>query len=158
MIPAQKTNGRFTLDTNLLVYAVDKSAGVKQALAREITLRSARRDCYLTLQAVSEFYASVSRKRIMPIEDVAARSNDFLSTFRCAAVSAAAIRSALADAVARRASYWDALLVATAAEVGCTVILTEDLSDGSALNGVEIHNPFAAGGGLTDRTRELLGL
>jgi hypothetical protein len=64
----------------------------------------------------------------------------------------------LADAAVERASYWDALLVATAGEVGCTTILTEDMSDGSTLSGLTIHNPFAALGGLTDVARRLLAL
>jgi hypothetical protein len=38
------------------------------------------------------------------------------------------------------------------------LILTEDLQDGSTLSGVEIHNPFDPGGGLTARARRLLGL
>ena len=68
------------------------------------------------------------------------------------------MRTAGGGAVAGRASYWDALLVATAAEAGCRLILTEDLADGTTLGGVAIHNPFAAAGGLTARTRALLGL
>jgi predicted nucleic acid-binding protein len=70
----------------------------------------------------------------------------------------AAVQVALADAAAGRASYWDALLVATAAEAGCTIILTEDMSDGAILGGLRIHNPFAAAGGLTDVARRLLAL
>jgi len=38
------------------------------------------------------------------------------------------------------------------------LILTEDLQDGSTLGGIEIHNPFDPGGGLTARARQLLGL
>jgi predicted nucleic acid-binding protein len=49
-------------------------------------------------------------------------------------------------------------MMATAAEGGCSLILTEDLQDGFMLGGVEIHNPFARGGGLTNRTQQLLGL
>jgi len=48
--------------------------------------------------------------------------------------------------------------VATAAEAGCRLILTEDLAHGTTLGGVAIHGPFAAGGGLTARARGLLGL
>lgn len=39
-----------------------------------------------------------------------------------------------------------------------TLILTEDLADGGTLGGIEIHNPFAPAGGLTERARVLLGL
>jgi predicted nucleic acid-binding protein len=94
----------------------------------------------------------------MPAGEAAAQVNDWLSIFQLIAVSPSATRTALADAVAGRASYWDALLMATAAEGGCSLILTEDLQDGFMLGGVEIHNPFARGGGLTNRTQQLLGL
>jgi hypothetical protein len=54
-----------------------------------------------------------------------------------------------------RASYWDALLVATAAEAGCTLVLTEDMANGAMLGGVTVHHPFA-GDNLTQLTQELL--
>jgi predicted nucleic acid-binding protein len=150
-------SGRFTLDTNILVYAIDREAGPRHEAAKEIVRRAARLDCLLTLQAISEFYAVVTRKGMIAPAEAAAQAMDWLSIFPCAAASASAVRTALGDAAARRASYWDALLVATAAEAGCAVILTEDLADGANLAGVEIHNPFAADGGLTERTVRLLG-
>jgi hypothetical protein len=64
----------------------------------------------------------------------------------------------MADAAAGRASYWDALFVTTAGQAGCTIVLTEDMSDGGILGGLEIHNPFAAAGGLADLACRLLGL
>ena len=39
---------RFTLDTNLLVYSVDATAGVRHLLAIEIVDRAIERDCCLT--------------------------------------------------------------------------------------------------------------
>ena len=149
---------RFTLDTNLLVYSVDLDAGPRHTAAAQIVCGAVRRDCWLTLQAISEFYAAVTRKGYASPAEAAVTAGDWLQTFPCAAVSAACIRAALADTEAGRASYWDALLVATAAEAGCRLILTEDLADGTTLGGVVIHNPFADGGGLTDRARQLLGL
>ena len=59
--------------------------------------------------------------------------------------SAGAVRNALDAAAAGRASYRDALPVATAAAAGCTAILTEDLADGSLVRGVRILHPFAGG-------------
>jgi predicted nucleic acid-binding protein len=147
---------RFTLDTNLLVYSVDLDAGPRHIAAAQIVRCAVSRDCWLTLQAVSEFYAAVTRKGYAAPAEAAAAAGDWLHAFPCVAVSASAIRAALADAVAGRASYWDALLVATAAEAGCRLILTEDLADGATLGGVAIHNPFADGGGLTERARRLL--
>ena len=149
---------RFTLDTNLLVYAIDSAAGIRHDLAREIVRHAVRLDCWLTLQAVSEFYAAVTRKGIVQPPDAAAQAADWLDLFPCTAASEAAARTALADAAVGRASYWDALLVATASEAGCRVILTEDLVDGADLGGVRIRNPFSASGELTEHARGLLGL
>jgi predicted nucleic acid-binding protein len=59
--------------------------------------------------------------------DAAAQATDWLELFPCAAASNSAVRTALADAAAGRASYGDALLLATAGEAGCVAVLTEDL-------------------------------
>jgi predicted nucleic acid-binding protein len=70
--------------------------------------------------------------------DAAAQATDWLELFPCAAASNSAVR--------------------TAGEAGCVAVLTEDLADGAELGGIRIHNPFAAGGGLTDPACRLLGL
>jgi predicted nucleic acid-binding protein len=148
---------RFTLDTNLLVYSVDRSEGVRHDLALDLVNRAVDADCWLTLQSLSEFY-SVTRRKDIPRSAAAAQVENWLTVFPCVAASASAIRRALADNLAGRASYWDALLVATAAEAGCGLVLTEDMAHGAVLGGVQIHNPFAEGGELTDLTRQLLDL
>lgn len=153
-----KSETRFTLDTNILVYALNDSAGPRHVAAAEIVRRSAVLDCWLTLQAISEFYSSTTRKRLVTPDEAAAQALDWLAIFPNTAASLANIRTALADALARRASYWDALLVATAAEAGCTLVLSEDMADGALLGGVRIHHPFGPDGVLSDLTRQLLDL
>lgn len=149
---------RFTLDTNILVYSVDDRDRRRHNVATQIVDRAIDVDCRLTLQAISEFYWAVSRKRIMPTERAETLVRHWLSLFPTIAASADAIRTSIPYAAAGRASYWDALLVATAAEAGCGLILTDDMADGTRLGGVEIHNPFSRRGGLTARARRLLGL
>lgn len=129
---------RFTLETKILVYAVDRWAGPRQTVAAEVIERAVRRDCWLTLQVVSEFHAAVTRKGIVPMREAAALAADWMALFPCAAASAEAVRLALDAAAAGRAAYWDALLVASAAEAGCAVVLTEDMAAGGALFGVRI--------------------
>ncbi len=99
-------------------------------------------DCYLTLQAISEFYVVATRKNLMPRADAAAQATDWLELFPCLAASATAARTALAAASSGRGSYWDMLLLATAAEGGCGAVLTEDMADGTVTEGVRIVNPF----------------
>jgi predicted nucleic acid-binding protein len=133
----------FTLDTNILVYSVDGSAGSRHDIARIIMERAAIGPCCLTLQAVSEFFFVMTRKGIMSRPEARPIAEAMIDLFPTVPVSATAVRAALATASSGRASYWDALLVHTAAEAGCTAILTEDLSAETTLAGVRVINPFA---------------
>lgn len=144
---------RFTLDTNVLAYALDSRAGTHRRLADDISSRALRLDCRLTIQAVSEFCAARVRKRLVPADQAAAQAEDWRILFPLAMVSADAVRQALRASQSGRASYWDALLIAAAA--GCAAILTEDLSDGSHLFGVRVINPFT-GASLSPAAAALL--
>ena len=134
---------RFTLDANILVYALDGRDGSRQASAARIIDLARQADCWLALQAISEFYAAVTRKRLVAAASARDQALDWLTMFPTASASATAVRDALALAVAQHASYWDALLLCTVVETGCTVMLTEDLADGATLAGVRVINPFA---------------
>lgn len=140
------TGGRFTLDTNVLVYSVDRSAGSKHDIAKSVMSKASVGSCILTLQCLSEFYVVVTRKRMMPHVDASRYVTSAMTVFPTCPPSAESIRIAMRMAVAGQASYWDALLLATAAEAGCGAILTEDLADGSVLAGVRIINPFGDAG------------
>ena len=149
---------RFTLDTNILVYSVDGEAGRRHQIASEIVKLAARRDCWITLQAVSEFYAVVARKHLVPRARAAMLAHSWLDLFPAAVASESAVRFAIDRATDGHVSYWDALLIAAAAEAGCTAIVTEDLSDGELLKGVRVVHPFATGDELPDQLRSLLGM
>ena len=57
---------RFTLDANLLVYAVDRDAGDRRQQAIAIVDRAVDQDCVLTLQGLTElFYTVIGRKWIL---------------------------------------------------------------------------------------------
>lgn len=133
---------RFTLDTNILVCSIDPDAGAKHRTAIEVIDRIVELDCCLTLQAVSEFFLVATRKKLVTRQFAATLAGNWLTVFPTASASASAVHTALATAAAGRQSYWDALLIATAAEAGCNVMLTEDLADGASVHGVRIINPF----------------
>jgi len=132
----------FSLDTNILVYALDGAAGPRHALAAGILDRAVDCDCRLTLQSLSEFYVVVTRKGVVPKAEAAAQVEDWLQLFPTLAPTPAAVRAALAHASAGRAGYWDALLVATAGEGGCGTVLSEDMANGARLGSVTVVNPF----------------
>jgi predicted nucleic acid-binding protein len=154
----KSTNGRrFSLDANVLVYATDRSAPDKHATAKRIVLAAAQLDCLLTVQALGEFYFLTTRKGMVTPREAAAQVNDWLSLFQTASNSPAALRMALPHAVDRRLSFWDAMLLATAHEAGCEVVLSEDMHDGSRFGNLTVRNPFA-GPDLPDDIRALIGL
>ena len=119
--------------------------------------RAASGPCCLTLQSVSEFFAVATRKGMMGATEVAGVAEAMIELYPTAAASANSVRAALATAASGRASYWDALLIITAAEAGCTAILTEDLADESTFAGVRVINPFA-GAALSVAAEALLTL
>jgi predicted nucleic acid-binding protein len=148
---------RFTLDTNILVYSFDFLAGSKHDIARRVVAHSLGRDCCLTLQAVSEFFSVATGKALVSRPEAAEAAGRFLDVFPVVAQTPSSVRSALGHAVGGRLSFWDAQLVATAAEAGCSAVVSEDMADGARYGGVEIVNPFA-GDALSPRAAALLGL
>lgn len=151
------TAERFSLDTNVLVYAADRDAGDKHARALQIIARAARRPCTLTTQALAEFYHATTRKRIVPQADAAAQVRDWLDLFPTVAADAEALRRALAASEGGRFAFWDALILATAGQAGCAVVLSEDMADGVRLGNVTVLDPFE-GSDLPAAVAALLGL
>jgi predicted nucleic acid-binding protein len=137
---------RFSLDTNVLVYFYDARDPLKQAAAQHLIAAAAARDCLLGLQAVGEFFSVVTRKGILSRADGSREVLNHLATFQTFAASSDAHRVAAREAAAGRFSYWDAVLLRSADEAGCTVILSEDMQDGARLGGITVRNPFGAKG------------
>jgi predicted nucleic acid-binding protein len=148
---------RFTLDTNILVYAVDAREGHKRELATRVIEAAARLDCPLALQVVGEFYAAATAKLKLDAKDAAARGLHLIAGFDTFGASVHAVRAALEEAPKHRFSYWDSLLLASSAEAGCTTIFSEDMADGARFGSIAVANPFGSDG-LAPHAREVLGL
>jgi predicted nucleic acid-binding protein len=52
--------------------------------------------------------------------------------------------AAIELAATHRFSFWDAVVLTSASEGGCRLLLSEGLQEGFAWNGVTVANPFAA--------------
>ena len=136
-------DGRFSLDTNILVYAVDRDAGSRRELALEIIGQAARGDCLLTLQALAEFFHATTRKRLLPASQARSLIDDWRDVFTIVMADANALSDAMDAASEHGISFWDAMMWATARRAGCSAFISENLQDGRRLGGVEIINPFA---------------
>lgn len=80
-----------------------------------------------------------------------------MGAFETVGANAAALALAVDAAASGLLSFWDSVLVATADEAGCSLILSEDMHDGMRLGGVTVRNPFA-GSELASDVRTLIGL
>ena len=147
--------GRFTLDTNILVYAVDRDSGERHRRSKQLMARAARRDCVLMVQALAEFFHATTRKGLLAPARAGGFVRTWLDVFPVVSADPAAIVAAMDAAGMHQLSFWDAMLWAAARQSGCSAILTEDLQDGQRLDGVEIVNPFAEG--AASRLAALLG-
>ena len=73
--------GRFSLDTNILVCAVDRDAGERHERSTELMGRAAQRDCVLTVQALAEFFHATTRKNLLEPSRATAFVRDWLDVF-----------------------------------------------------------------------------
>ncbi|MDE0386541.1 MAG: PIN domain-containing protein [Defluviicoccus sp.] len=135
--------GRFTLDTNVLVYAVDRDGGERHRRSMELVGRAAERDCVLMLQALAEFYHATTRKNLLGASDAGSLVRDWLEVFEIASADREALADAMSVVDEHRLSFWDAMLWATARQAGCSAIVSEDMQHGRRLGGVEFVNPFS---------------
>jgi len=130
------------LDTNVLVYAFDRSESAKRVAALEL-LADPDADFVTSAQVLSEFYVTTTRKLDPPLHHAAAlEAIEYLRRLPIVAVDDRLVVAAVDTANAEALSLWDAQIVAAAARAGCREVITEDLNNGQVIAGVEIRNPF----------------
>ena len=133
------------VDTNVLVYAHDVSAGAKRDRAHELlaTLWASGYGC-LSIQVLQEFYVTVTRKVARPLDSgTAAQVVSDLGRWKTHAPQPRDVLEAIHIQDRSRISFWDAMILHSAAALGCRVIWSEDLKPGRSSTGVFIENPFA---------------
>ena len=132
------------VDANVLVYAFDASAKVKHTAAAQLLekLWEAGTGC-TSVQVLQEFFVTVTRKVAQPLFiDAATDRVRELTAWRVFAPTANDVLSAIALHKQAKVSFWDAMVVHAAVELGCDLLWTEDLKDRQLIRGVRIRNPF----------------
>lgn len=132
------------VDTNVLVYAHDTSAGVKRdrAVALLEALWESRLGC-LSIQVLQEFYVAISRKVTRPLESSAATQIVAdLAVWRIHASEARDVLDAIAIQSRYGIAFWDAMILQSALRLGCETVWSEDLNANQVYDGVRVVNPF----------------
>jgi predicted nucleic acid-binding protein len=140
------SGNRQFVDTNILVYAHDVTAGDKHSRARVLVeeLWDTRQGC-LSVQALQEFFVTTTRKIPKPLEaQAAAQIIDDLAHWHVHSPAVTDVRAAIDIHRRTGASFWDAMILRSAQELGCQILHSEDLNAGQGCDGVEVRNPFSA--------------
>lgn len=130
------------LNTNVFVYAADRSDPAKNAKAVALIKQMRRqRHAVISTQVLAELYSVATSK----LGISAANAHRLISeASHCETVLLRPVHVLGAAELSQRAqiSIWDALIVSAAKAGKCSHLYTEDLQDGQSFDGVTIVNPF----------------
>lgn len=139
-------NGRILVDTNILVYAYDRSESEKQGQALSILeqLVTAKTGVIST-QVLAEFFVTVTRKIQLPLSAAQAyeRIGNYLRSWTVIEVNGWVVLEAVRGVRDYQFSYWDAQIWATAKSNQIGVVYSEDFNVGAVIEGVQFINPLS---------------
>lgn len=132
------------VDTNILVYAHDSSAGVKHQRAQLLLERLwDSGQGVLSTQVLQEFCINLRRKvrHPVPIEEVRMLIRDY-STWEVVSNTSESVLQALDIEMRYKTSFWDALILQAAESSGASTLYSEDLATGQRYGTVQAVNPL----------------
>lgn len=139
--------GKCFIDTNILVYAYDTSEPEKQQSALSIldSLMIPQRG-YISTQVLSEFIVVVTEKIPNPLTlEQAERSiHRLCQSLIVLQINEAIIIEALRGVKVHHLSFWDSMIWATAKLNQVGIVLSEDFSTNSVIEGIRFVNPLSS--------------
>ena len=135
---------RFTLDSNILVYAVDSGSPNKRSIARDILVRAMALDAILTTQALAEFLDVVRRKSPASFPAACAQAERWATVFPIATTTWEHVAKAAALAHRHQLQLWDCVIWQSARSLQASLFLSEDIQDGFSMDGMSVLDPFAS--------------
>ncbi len=130
-------------DTNVLVYCDDNGdprCSVARGLVQSNLLAGTG---VVSPQVLSEYFVTVTRKIARPLNDdeAEARLRSYAS-MRVVPLESDTVFAALRIKLKFQVSYWDVLILAAAADAGCSKVYSEDLAHCQHYGSVQVINPF----------------
>jgi predicted nucleic acid-binding protein len=135
------------VDTNVLVYAYDRSEPAKQSQALDVLDRLlVTSKGVLSTQVLSEFFNTITRKLTVPLtlEQAHSRLEHYARFWPVLDVTSDVILEAVRGVREYTFNFWDAQIWAVAYLNGIGLVFSEDFNPGSTIEDVSFVNPFAA--------------
>jgi len=133
------------IDSNILVYAYDKSEPKKHSIAKKILKEKwTKQDAVLSIQNLAEFYSIVTRKIQKPIAVEKAKQIilDLIDGFEILKYNEYTVVNAINNQAIYKIPFWDALIVATMEENSISTIIIENQKDFRKAEWIKTINPF----------------
>ena len=132
---------RVFLDTNIIIYLYSEDEDDKRDTAYKFLNES---DCVTSIQAMNEASNVWLRKHSLSKDVISRYLNEIeLVCDDILLVKRKTINQALELRERFDCSFYDCLMLASALEAGCNIILTEDMNNGQVIDGIlKILNPF----------------
>jgi predicted nucleic acid-binding protein len=132
----------FTIDSNILIYAGDRSDPQKHRFSNQIVQSLMFHHAWLPLQCLNEFYKVTTQKGHLPAFEAEKTVRDLVVFVDVVAPEIEDTFAAMALQQSHRIQYFDALLLAVASRAGCTTIFSEDMQDKRTYGSITVRNPF----------------
>lgn len=138
------TAPKIFVDTNVLVYAHDTTAGRKRDRAWEVLQELWNSETgVISTQVLQELFVSLTQKIPMPIDGRKARTIvEDLCAWEIVTNDEQAVLAAIDLKMKFQLSFWDALILEAARRSGAATLYSEDLSHGQQIGNMTIVDPF----------------
>lgn len=131
------------VDTNVLLYAVSSSPAERPKASVAAAILK-QRDLALSAQVLQEVYVQATRetRRDALSHEQATGLVVAFGRFPVQPTTFELVTAAMETLKRFGLSYWDAAIIEAARALGCSEVLSEDLSAGQDYGGVAVVNPF----------------
>jgi len=136
---------RVALDTNILVYAEGMNGEARKQQARAVLVDFAADEIVIPVQALAELFAVLTRKARWTPAAATVAVMTWHDSYATTATSPAVLIEAMELVASHLLSFWDAMILAAAAQSGCRLLISEDLHEGFTWRGTAVRNPFLGG-------------
>lgn len=133
---------RVALDTNILAYAEGVNNKTMQDQSLDLVKRLSAATVVLPVQVLGELYSLLVRKAGRTPSDARNAVLHWRNAFNNLTDTSAEVLLAAVDLAQSKVSFWDAVILSSAAESGCQMLLSEDMQDGFVWKGLTVINPF----------------
>jgi predicted nucleic acid-binding protein len=135
---------KYFVDTNILIYAHDRSTGIKHERARQVIegLWTSGQGV-LSTQVLQELCVNLCRKVARPLaaDEIRRLIHDYQS-WEIVVNTPEAVIQALEIEVRYKTSFWDALILQAAEQSGAAILYSEDLAAKQRYATVAVVNPL----------------